>query len=135
MDNSQKNGVYVDSDGETRYYENGVAVYAKLVYWDGYFYYFNSSKKAVRNTDYYVTYNNGLIPSATYTFDANGRITNPPFVGINANGALKNGIYTDSDGETRYYVEGLATHAGLVYADGYYYYFNTSLKAVRDQTY
>ena len=135
LDTTQKNGVYVDSDGETRFYVNGSATYAKLVYWDGYFYYFNSSKKAVRNTDYYVTYSNDLIPCATYHFDANGRITNPPFVGVNANGDLKDGIYTDSDGEVRCYVDGVATYAGLVYADGYYYYFNSSLKAIRNQTY
>ena len=134
LDNSQKNGLFVDSDGETRYYVDGVDTYAGLVYWDGYFYYFNSSMKAVRSRTYWPTVTNDLIPVAEYTFDENGRITNPPVVGIDAQGQPKNGIYADADGEIRYYVDGVATYAKLVYCNGHYYYIGSSLKAVRDTT-
>ena len=75
---NEKNGLYVDDDGETRYYENGVAVYAGLIYWEGHYYYIASSLKAVRDTAYWVTKNNGVLPSATYYFDAQGRIINAP---------------------------------------------------------
>ena len=124
----------MDSDGETRYYVDGVATYAGLVYWDGYFYYFNSSLKAVRSRTYWPTVTNDLIPVAEYTFDENGRITNPPVVGIDAQGHPKNVIYADADGEIRYYVDGVATYAKLVYRNGHYYYIGSSLKAVRDTT-
>ena len=73
-----KQGLYVDDDGETRYYEMGVPSYAGLVYWNGYYYYINSSKTAVKSQDYWITYNNGLMESALYTFDEQGRMVNPP---------------------------------------------------------
>lgn len=50
--------------------------------------------------------------------------------------ALKNGIYHDDDGEIRYYVDGVATYAGVVVDKyGNYYYFNSSCTAVRSQNY
>ncbi len=49
---------------------------------------------------------------------------------------MKNGLVHDEDGEIRYYVNGVATRAGLVQdVDGNYYYINSTLKAVKNCTY
>ncbi len=73
------NGLVFDKDGEIRYYENGDPIHAGLVQdEEGNYYYINSSLKAVKGQKYYVTLNNGLLPSANYTFDENGKMTDPP---------------------------------------------------------
>ena len=71
-------GLRTDADGETRYYMNGVPTYTGLMLLNGDYYYFNSSKKAVRNGTYYVTKHNDLLPEGSYTFDADGKMVNPP---------------------------------------------------------
>ena len=49
---------------------------------------------------------------------------------------VKNGLYTDEDGEIRYYVDGVATYAGVVQdEDGNLYYINSTKKAVKNCTY
>ena len=40
----------------------------------------------------------------------------------------------DNDGEIRYYVDGVATYAGLVLFEGNYYYFGSDLKAAKNIT-
>ncbi|MBQ3182954.1 MAG: phosphodiester glycosidase family protein, partial [Clostridia bacterium] len=67
VDSTKKNGVVVDDDGNTRYYVNGVATRAYLVKYNGYYYYFNSTLKAVKNCSYtFSTANgNGLLPGGT----------------------------------------------------------------------
>ena len=50
--------------------------------------------------------------------------------------SVKNGLIKDADGNIRYYVNGVATRAGLVQdAAGNYYYINSTLKAVKNCTY
>ena len=77
-----KNGLYTDDDGEIRYYVDGEATYAGLIYWEGYYYYIRSTKVAVRSCSYWVTKNNDILPAATYTFDENGRMVDPPVLGV-----------------------------------------------------
>ena len=123
-----KNGLSVDADGEIRYYENDVAIYAGLVQdADGNYYYINSSKKAVKNTTYYIYAGrtNGLLPEGSYKIGADGKLILP-----------KEGLVKDADGEIRYYENDVAIYAGLVQdADGNYYYINSSKKAVKNTTY
>ena len=45
---------------------------------DGYYYYFCSTGKAIKNRTYWPTITNGLLPAGPYKFDELGRITNPP---------------------------------------------------------
>ena len=49
-----------------------------LVYLDGYYYYFASNAKAVKNRTYWPTITNGLLPVGPYQFDEQGRMINPP---------------------------------------------------------
>ena len=123
---NMKNGLVFDADGEIRYYVDDVAVYAGLVEYEGDYYYINSSKKALKNTSYVVTKTNGLLASGTYEFDADGKMILE---------APKNGLVFDNDGEIRYYVDGVATYAGLVEYEGDYYYINSSKKAVKNTSY
>ena len=72
-----KNGLSWDEDGEIRYYENGVAIYAGVVQdADGNLYYINSSKKAVKSRTYGIgsSKTNDLIAAGTYKIDENGHI-------------------------------------------------------------
>ena len=66
--------------GEDTYLlENGVVQGEPgLVFIDGYYYYFCSTGKAVKNRTYWPTKTNGLLPVGPYIFDEQGRITNPP---------------------------------------------------------
>ena len=65
-------------DAEIHYYEDGVATYAKLVYCNGHYYYIGSSLKAVRDTTHWVSATNGLMEAGSYTFEAQGRMIDPP---------------------------------------------------------
>ena len=159
-----KNGLYLDSDGEIRYYIDGTATYMGLIYVNGYYYYIRSSGVAVRNANYWPTATNGLMESATYHFDEFGRMTNPPdgsYVATSsgtgmrvdytydANGMRKtktvttgtlastprDGLHWDEDGELRYYVNGYVTEVGLIYVDGHYYYVKSGGTAVRNRDY
>ena len=81
VDPSVKNGLIKDSDGEIRYYVNGIATRAGLVKdAECNYYYINSSLKAVKNRSYTIgkTMSNGLLPAGTYQFDAEGKMINPP---------------------------------------------------------
>ena len=50
--------------------------------------------------------------------------------------AVKNGLIHDEDGAIRYYVDGVATYAGLVQdGEGNYYYISSSKKAVTNCVY
>jgi len=131
------NGLYDDGD-EIIYAEKGVAVYAGLVQdAEGNYYYINSSMKAVKNCIYEigVSRTNGLLPAGTYEFGADGKMVNVPTDEPGGSDTpepeVKNGLVTDDDGSVRYYVDGVATYAGLVQdAEGNYYYINSRLKAV-----
>ena len=143
-----KNGLVIDADGEIRYYVDGVATYAGLVQdAEGNYYYINSGKKAVKNCTYGISEAraNGLLPAGKYQFDAEGKMinvpTDEPDVPVDPDTPVepepvKNGLVIDADGEIRYYVDGVATYAGLVQdAEGNYYYINSGKKAVKNCTY
>lgn len=102
----------------------------------------NSAKKAVKNCTYSISEGrtNGLLPAGKYTFDATGKMVietvEPEEPEVTPAPEVKNGLYTDADGEIRYYEEGVAVYAGLVQdADGNYYYINSTKKAVKNCTY
>ena len=129
-----KNGLYFDEDGEIRYYVDDVATYAGVVADDeGNLYYINSSKKAVKSCKYGISAAraNGLVEAGIYEFDADGKM-----IIEEEEPEVKNGLYTDEDGEIRYYVDGVATYAGVVAdAEGNLYYINSSKKAVKSCKY
>ncbi len=132
------NGIY-DYEGERYLVEEGIVnPYAGLVKIDGYYYYFNSQGKAIRDRDYWITKNNDLLPQAMYHFDAKGRMTNPPdgsYVEPDDDDVItpdepiepevKDGFVTE-DGKLYYYEDGVLCKDGLIYIDGYYYYARTS---------
>ncbi len=128
-----KNGL-IEEGGELVYYVDGVKTHAGLIIIDGYYYYIKSNCTAVRDCDYFVSNTNDLLPRATYHFDAEGRMTDPPTGGGSETGEPKNGLYEEG-GELVYYVDGVKTHAGLIMIDGYYYYIKSNCTAVRDCDY
>lgn len=66
---------------DTYYMQDGMRIQeAGLVLVDGYYYYFASNGKAVKNRNYWPTKTNGLLPIGSYHFDEQGRMTNPPAV-------------------------------------------------------
>ncbi len=124
-----KNGLY-EEDGSLYYYVNGTKSHAGLVEINGAYYYINSSCKAVRDCDYYVSNPNGLMSKGYYHFDADGKMV----IEEEPEEEVKNGLY-EENGDLIYYVDGVKTHAGLVEIDGAYYYINSACKAVRNCTY
>lgn len=131
-----KNGI-IEEDGRLWYYVDGAKVYAGLIQIDGYYYYVRTTGELARSCNYWTTKNNGLIKSAMYTFDDQGRITNPPSQEPEQPGTgdtAKNGIIEEND-KLWYYYNGVKTYAGVIKLDGAYYYVNTYGEVKRNCTY
>lgn len=75
-----KNGI-VEEDGKLYYYVEGVRTYAGAIKIGENWYYVRTSGELARNTTYWVTKNNGLVKSMSYTFDENGVMQNPVVLG------------------------------------------------------
>jgi hypothetical protein len=82
--------------------------------------------------DYWITKDNGLLPATKYSFDAEGKMIDPP---ASENPAIKNGIYADENGKLFYYVNDAKTYGGLLLIDGNYYYARTSGELVVGKDY
>ena len=120
-----------DYKGETYYCVAGIIQEgAGLVRIDGDYYYFRTSTStAVKARAYWITVTNGLLPAGQYTFDADGKMVNPPIVTPDPDPSpepgVKNGIVAEN-GSLYYYVDGVLTGAGLIRLNGDYYYVKTS---------
>ena len=120
-----------DYKGETYYCVAGIIQEgAGLVRIDGDYYYFRTSTStAVKARAYWITVTNGLLPAGQYTFDADGKMVNPPIVTPDPDPSpepgVKNGIVAEN-GSLYYYVVGVLTGAGLIRLNGDYYYVKTS---------
>ena len=105
-----------EENGTKYYYKDGVKNYAGLIEISGEYYYVKSDCSVVCGRSYYVTKSNGLMPSATYTFGADGKMV------------IKNGIYREKLGDGNeylfYYVNNVRqVGTGLVQLDdGSYIY-------------
>ncbi len=102
-------GLLATEDG-VFYLKEGYAQHAGLVYVDGEYYYFNSSRKAVTGS-YYVENTNNLLPAGTYEFAADGKM----------NKESLNGIVGDY-----YYIDAVLQKGGLTKVGDDYYYFSTT---------
>ena len=129
-----KNGLVRDNDGELRYYDNDEAIYAGVVTDGENYYYINSTKKAVKNTEYTIgaAKTNDLVLPGTYQFDAEGKMLNPVFPEPEQ---PKEGLVFDNDGQIRYYADGEPIYAGVVTDGENYYYINSTKKAVKNTEY
>jgi glucan-binding YG repeat protein len=96
----------VNENGTLYYYRDGKRTgNVGLLQIDGEYYYIGSGAIAVADRIVWVEKTNGLKPVGTYTFGADGKM-------VRFNGVV--------DGY--YYVDGVKTYAGLVQANGAYYY-------------
>ena len=120
---------FIEENGTLYYYVNGLRTYAGLIKIDGSYYYVKTSGEVVRGRDYWITKTNGIMAEGSYTFDKDGRITNPRI-----KDTAKNGIVSE-EGSLYYYVDGLRTYAGLIEIDGSYYYVRTSGEVVHGKSY
>lgn len=141
-----KNGI-VEEYGALYYYKDGVRQYcAGLIIIDGNYYYVRSNAQLATG-NYWVTNNNGLLPSTIYTFDEEtGAMLNPPSTepeqpedpdkptdpdtptepDTPVEPEVKNGIVNEN-GVLYYYVDGVRAYcAGLIIIDGDYYYVRSN---------
>ena len=130
-----KNGIIAE-DGMLYWYVDGVRTYGGLMYIDGYYYYARTSGEIVTNRTYGVTKTNGLLPEGNYTFDAEGKMVNPPVVELEMaqQPEVKNGIIEDTNGKLWYYEDDVRTYGGLMLIDGNYY-TRTSGQIITNRTY
>jgi len=124
-----------DDGNQTYYVENGkVDYYAGLVNVDGYYYYV--SWNVLKNQTKWLveSQTNGLVPAGLYSFDENGRMTNPPSTPDTPDTPdtpeILNGI-VESDGKYYYYINGVRINSGgyeLTDEDGktFYIYVRSS---------
>ncbi len=123
-----KNGFVKDDDGATRYYVNGQYLLG-LQKINGKYYYFSTHTGAMRTGEYTLNpiNSNGMFEVVvTFNFAADGSSDGPI--------DLKEGFVKDSDGATRYYVNGQYV-TGLQVINGKYYYFSTHTGAMRTGEY
>lgn len=132
-----KEGLWRDLDGEIRFYAAGEAQYVGLVQDAAErFYYIGENKVAVRNCEQMVSEfrSNRLLPSRTWTFGADGAMTDAPELLGGAN--LRNGLVRYADGTVCFLEDGEPTFVGLVQSDaGDYYFIGTSGQAVAGMRY
>ena len=128
IQNPAKDGI-VAEDGSLYYYRDGVRYYAGLIEIDGSYYYVRTSGEVVHGRNYWITKTNGLMGERSYTFDDNGRMTDPEI-----QNPAKDGIVAE-DGSLYYYRDGVRYYAGLIEIDGSYYYVRTSGEVVHGRNY
>ena len=124
-------GLY-DIGDNTYYVENGFSVGGGLRQIGEDYYYFKSNMTAVKNTNYFISITNDLLPAGNYDFDENGELQLPQ---PEPEPEVKNGFVTEDDGVTYYYVNGVNTSVGLIQIDGQYYYVKSGGKRVENCTY
>ena len=135
-----KNGVFADETGKLWYYVNDVKTYGGLMKIDGDYYYARTSGEIVVNRSYYISKTNDLLPVASYTFGADGKMIDPPVVEPEQpdqpeQPEVKNGVCADETGKLWYYVNDVKTYGGLLKIDGDYYYARTSGEIVVNRSY
>ena len=144
-----KNGI-VEEDGKKYWYVDGVKTYGGLMLIDGDYYYARTSGEIVCGRDYWITKTNDLLPAAKYSFDADGKMIDPPTTDEGGDDSgettdptepsdptepeVKNGI-VEEDGKKYWYVDGVKTYGGLMLIDGDYYYARTSGEIVCGKEY
>ena len=112
---------------------------------DGAYYYARTSGEIVCGKSYGITKTNDLLPTATYTFGADGKMINPPVVEPeqppvtpdptpDPEPEVKNGIVSEG-GKLWWYVDGVKTYGGIILVDGAYYYARTSGEIVCGRDY
>ncbi|MBQ8746651.1 MAG: phosphodiester glycosidase family protein, partial [Clostridia bacterium] len=119
----------LDLDGYTYYIRNGIAVEGLVYAEDGYYYYFPSTFKAVKDCRYWISYDNGLGFTGWHYFDELGRMIleegEPEQPGEDT--GVKNGIVRLENGNLAYYIDNvMQNNLGLFIYNGYYYYCNSS---------
>ena len=130
VDESVKDGI-VEENGSLYYYKDGKLTYAGLINIDGSYYYVKTSGEVVHGQKYWISKTNGLMPERSYTFDAEGKITDPEIISPDPG---KNGI-VEENGSLYYYKDGSRYYAGLINIEGSYYYVKTSGEVVHGQKY
>ena len=126
-DGKLKNGIVAENDS-LYYYKDGVRYYAGLIEIDGSYYYVRTSGEVVHGCSHWITKTNGLMSERSYTFDDNGRMTDPEI-----QNPAKDGIVAE-DGSLYYYRDGVRYYAGLIEIDGSYYYVRTSGEVVHGRS-
>lgn len=134
-----KNGIVLDSDGELRFYRFGTAVAEGVAKdSDGNYYFFNGSKKAVKNCEYSFSEEagNGLLAAGKYTFGEDGRILDVT-VKTGFGDRNEGELHFYGNGDICYFAYGAKVAIGLVFDedDGSYYFINSTKKAVRNCEY
>ena len=127
-DGKLKNGIIAENDS-LYYYKDGVRYYAGLIEIDGSYYYVRTSGEVVHGCSHWITKTNGLMSERSYTFDDDGRMTDPEI-----QNPAKDGIVAE-DGSLYYYRDGVRYYAGLIEIDGSYYYVRTSGEVVHGRNY
>ena len=127
-DGKLQNGIVAENDS-LYYYKDGVRYYAGLIEIDGSYYYVRTSGEVVHGCSHWITKTNGLMSERSYTFDDNGRMTDPEI-----QNPAKDGIVAE-DGSLYYYRDGVRYYAGLIEIDGSYYYVRTSGEVVHGRNY
>lgn len=104
------------------YYVNGVKTSAGMLYIDGNYYFAAAGGKLKTSESSWCSYNNGLLPSGMYRFDAEGKIIMAAEV-------------VNEDGVMYYYKDGRRVdNAGLILYNGDYYLISSGAMPICNET-
>lgn len=133
-----RNGLIRMPDGRISYVVECVPQHSGAVRAsDGSYYYINSAKTAVADTEYAIDwkFTNRLLPNGAYSFDEAAIMGGLPAVISDTDADdFANGLLRCADGRVLYCENGEPQYAGLIAdADGNYYYINSALSAVHGE--
>ena len=125
-------GLY-ETGGKTYYIVEGVRTpypgYPGLIRIGGDYCYITSSYELIKGRKYYVSKTNGLLPTAEYEFDADGKLV------MKDPSEIKNGIVKETEEHWYYYVQDKKFYAGLIEIDGAFYYVRSNFEVVHGRSY
>ena len=127
---------FLTENGKIYYVVDGANYYGGLMLIDGNYYYARTYGELVVSSTYWITKTNDLLPEANYSFDAEGKMIDPPVTEEPdpEEPEVKNGI-VEEDGKLWWYVDGLKVYGGLMLIDGNYYYARSSGEILTNCTY
>ena len=143
-EDTSRNGILPDAEGVDCYYIDGIKAYMGLIKIGEDYYYIRSNGEVAKNTTYWISKTNGIVPEGSYVIDENGKVhfgdvipgepDQPTQPDQPEEPVVKDGI-VEEHGGLYYYKDGKLFYAGLIKIGDDYYYVNSSCRLITGRKY